>query len=129
MTLKEKIQSDRLTALKAGEKRQNLVLSTLLGELDRVAKEPTDEQVIKKVKSMIDGNIECHNEIENQYLECYLPQMLSTDELGTIIQEITIRLQISDMKGMGLVMKELQTKYPGMYDGKIASQIVKNTIS
>ena len=85
MTLKEQIQKDRVSAMKEGNKEKRLVLSTLVGELDRIDKNPTDAQVMKKVKSLIDSNIECGNESENVFLEGYLPQMLSDNELETII--------------------------------------------
>jgi len=129
MTLKEQIQKDRVTAMKEGNKEKRLVLSTLVGELDRIDKNPTDAQVIKKVKSLIDSNIECGNESENVFLEGYLPQMLSDNELETIITNYINQMSISGMSNMGKVMAYLKNQYPGKYDGKTASQLVKNVLS
>jgi len=129
MTLKEQIQNDRIVAMKAGDKRKRLVLSTLMGELDRIDKNPNDAQVIKKIKNMVDGNIECHNEMENEYLEVYLPKIMSENELAAAIQNATIKLGVDSMKGMGLIMKELQQSFPGQYDGKLASELVKKCLA
>ena len=110
MTLKEQIQKDRITAMKEGNKEKRLVLSTLIGELDRIDKNPTDAQVIKKVKSLIDSNVECGNVSENQFLEGYLPKTLSEQELDTLIVN---HINGMNLSGMNIVIGIWN--YPNLY--------------
>lgn len=137
MTLKETIQKDRMLAMKARENEKKSALTTLIGELERLTekdgktpiKNPSDAQVIAVVKKFIANNIECGTESENVHVEGYLPQMMSESELGAAIQAATIKLGVDSMKGMSLVMKELQQSFPGQYDGKVASELVKSILS
>lgn len=101
MTLKEKILKDRMNAMKEGNTNKKNVLSALIGELDRTTKDPSDAQVVNQVKKLIESNVECKNTEENQYLECYLPSMLSETELTDIIvNEITTH-GYNSIKNMG----------------------------
>ena len=63
----EKIRTDRKNAMIEKNKVKRTILTTLLGELDLMAKKPemigkelTEGDVIKKVKSLIQSNIECN---------------------------------------------------------------------
>lgn len=126
MTLKEQIQKDKLTAMKESNIEKKTVLSAVLGELDRTTKDPTDAQVISVVKKIVEANIECKNEKENQYIELYLPQTLSEENLTKIISEEVKKHGYTSMKNMGQIMTHLSYNYPGQFDGKVASNIVKN---
>lgn len=128
MNLKEKIIEDRNEAMKNQDKNKKLILNTLIGELDRITKTPTDAQVSKEVKRIIEGNIICGNLEENKYLEIYLPKMLDDSELTTAINSIITEKQITDIKSMGIVMKVLAELHPGQYDGKKASEQIKTIL-
>ena len=136
MKLFEQIKLDSTAASKAGEKEKRLLLSTLLGEIQRVEPEVidgkktwTDEQIIKVVKKMIDGNIETGKLDENAILSVYMPQSLTSEQLEVIISNLITENNYSGMKDMGKVMAYLTTNYSGQYDGKIVSGIVKSKIS
>ena len=65
---------------------------------------------------------------ERLILETYVPKMLSEDELKTIIEHLLVELNATTMKDMGRVMGELNKRYIGSVDGKVASQIIKSKL-
>lgn len=129
MKIKEKIIEDRKKAMKNGNTDQRLILSTVLGEFDRISKDPSDEQVIKVIKKIVDSNIECGTIGENKYLEIYLPKMIGEEDIKQIIIEELTRNEYSTMKDMGKVMGYLKQNYAGQYDGKLASDIIKKYLN
>ena len=66
---------------------------------------------------------------ERLILETYVPKMLSEKELKTIVEHLIIELNASTMKDMGKIMSELNKRYIGCVDGKIASTIIKSKLS
>ncbi|MCK9477720.1 MAG: GatB/YqeY domain-containing protein [Candidatus Muirbacterium halophilum] len=128
MKLIDKIKKDRILALKAKENEKKLSLSTLIGELDRKDKDPSDELVIKTIKSTIEANEQTGNLAENDILSVYLPEMFSDEELNEIISNHITENNYSGMKDMGKVMGFLK-QYTGQYDGKKASEIVRNKLN
>ena len=128
MTLKETIQADKAWAMKSSPVT-NTLLSTVLGELDRISKNPSDDQVITVIKKMIESAKECGNEHEVAFLsDRYMPKQLSLQGLHDIIKEYCNTNNITDKKQMGLVMKYLKDNYVGQYDGKVASGIFSSII-
>lgn len=128
MGLKEQIQIDRKEALIKRKTEKRKVLSTLLGELDRIDKNPSDAQIIKKIKGLIESNKLTNLIEENKYLINYLPKLMSKKEIETIIKDYINKENLSGSKGIGLVMKYLKNNYIGQYDGKIASEITKKEL-
>ena len=66
---------------------------------------------------------------ERLVLETYVPKMLSEKELKTIVEHLVLELNATSMKDMGRVMGELNKRFAGSVDGKIASILVKNKLS
>lgn len=128
MTLKEQIQKDKLSAMKEKNAEKRLVLSTLLGELDRVEKNPTDAQVIKVIKKFVEGNKQTNNTKENVFLEGYLPELITGEKLTEEITKIINITGATSMKDMGKVMGMLSKNFAGKYDGKEASGVVKKLL-
>lgn len=129
-----KIKNDANIALKTGDKDKKLILSTLIGEIQR--NEPqiinnqkiwTDDVVFKTIKTLIEANKLCNKLNENEIISIYLPNVLSNTELETIIKE-----QINNngyvIKDMGKIMKYLSTNYVSRYDGKFASELIKKML-
>lgn len=130
MNLLNKIKKDTSLALKAGKKEKKIILSTLVGEIQRLEPEVvdgektwTDEQVIKTVKKMVES---CSVE-EIEIISVYLPKMMTTEELRSFISTYIVENKLSGMKDMGKVMGQLKP-YTGQYDGKEASTIVKSLL-
>ena len=127
LTIKEKIQADKIWAMKNSPKT-NILLGTVLGELDRISKNPTDDESINVIKKMIESCIECKNMDEAFFLERYMPKSLTIEELSINIQDYCIKNSITEKRQMGLVMKYLKENFNGRYDGKLASQIISNIL-
>ena len=122
------------------------LLTTLFSEASVPGKaaqrESTDAEVIAVIKKFVKNNDECMMSagdrrdgdwcdrltIERDLLELFLPKQLSTDELKDIIGGFVAANGIAGPKGTGLVMKMLKETYDGLYDGKVASEIVKATL-
>ena len=65
---------------------------------------------------------------EQEILESFLPTQLTNDALLAIVAEFIGTNGISGPKGTGLVMKMLKEKYDGLYDGRQASEVVKQAL-
>ena len=64
-----------------------------------------------------------------KYLEFYLPEQLSNDEIETIVNKIIVDNNASSMKDMGRVMGLASKVLGGKADGKLIAQIVKEKLS
>ena len=64
-----------------------------------------------------------------KYLEFYLPEQLSNDEIETIVNKIIVDNNASSMKDMGRVMGLASEVLGGKADGKLIAQIVKEKLS
>lgn len=139
MSLLQTIKSDSLAARKSRDTATATALTTLIGELETAAKnsghEPSDAEVIAAIKKTIKnldesirvasahGNHTTAERLNDELklFEKYLPKQLSGDELEDII-DLAIA---SGAKSVGDVMKLLKTSHAGLYDGALASTILK----
>ena len=127
MTFKEKIIEDRNSALKIRDKELSALLCTVVGELDRQGKYPSDEIVLRTIKKMSESCKECGNFKDSQILEKYLPKLMNEEELTTKIKEIVCNENLTK-NDLGKVMKILKDQYANLYDGRMASQIASNIL-
>lgn len=110
------------------------LLSTIIGACEQISKEPTEEQIISVMQKMYKDNETTMKECpgsrvdiifdlteENKFLSAYLPKPLADSELIKIIKG---KLDVGD--GMPDIMKYLTANYKGRYDGKKASQFIKD---
>ncbi len=65
---------------------------------------------------------------EIEYIEPYLPEQMSEDEMHEMIQEGIEATQAEGMKDMGKLMGYLQEKVAGRIDGKTLAQAVKTAL-
>lgn len=150
MSLIEKIKQDQLAARKAKFTVVATVLTTLIGEADAIGKnagnrQPTDVEVVAILKKFI-KNLDEVIKVAGDYrdsdacdrawdekvvLQAYLPTQLCEPDLTEIIARIFIEdfNDARDPKLMGKVLGSLKAKYNGMYDGGMASKIVKEFLS
>jgi len=66
---------------------------------------------------------------ELSVLNEYLPQAMSTDELGKIVRETIAEVGATTKAQMGAVMKAVQAKVAGRADGKTLSQEVQRQLA
>lgn len=146
--LENDIKETLKKALKAGEKVKVAVMRMLISDInnkkiaDRV-KELEDEKVISVIQRMVkrykesieqfkQGNREDLVAKENEelvFLEKYLPEQLSEDQIRKIVSQSIETTGASSPKDMGKVMGDVLSRIKGRADGKIVSTIVKEFLS
>ena len=136
------IKTELLNARKEKNSFKITILSTILGDIIKIGKdkgnrETNDEESISIIKKYLTNIEECKKIVKNTSLDYifnlneekeilgkFLPKQLTNLELSDKISEITN----SGERNFGKIMGELKKKYPGLYDCKIASEIIKNII-
>ncbi len=139
----DKIKNDWIAARKAQDRIRATLLGTLVGSITtkektfNPARSLTEAEVLGEVKKMLDGVIEtgkhlrgsgrddqiAHNAIEQTVLEAYMPAQMSEAE----IEQFAVAKKADGMN-MGAIMAALKSEFPGKYDGKAASGIVKRVL-
>lgn len=130
--LQEKINADLKTAMKNQDDATKSLLRVIIGDFSRIGtpendygRSLSDEEILRLLKKFKEEAVLMNNSVEAEILDRYLPKMLSETELSEAIKEIVLEKGITDMKGMGIIMGELKKKFGSTYDGKMASQLVK----
>lgn len=147
--LAQQIVADIKDAMKAKDKAALTVLRSLKSEFQKTAIEKygadgelDDNEALAVVRRAIKQRNESaksfrdagrddlaeNEEAEIAALEKYLPQQLSEDELGKIVDEVIAEVGASSMKDMGPVMKALQGKVAGRADNASISKAVKDRL-
>lgn len=151
MTLMERIRADQLQARKKHDDVAAGLLTALIGESVMVGKnagnrESTEEEVTATVQKFLKNARETQRILSEQnqprqptaeytpldklnreimLLEDYLPQQMTAVELREIV--VAIRTE-NPSANMGVIMKHLKDNFAGRYDGKVASQVVKDVL-
>ena len=88
----------------------------------------TTQEVIQTAIKTGRTDVVNKSEHELKIIESFLPVEKTREELDSIIESF---LQETDRskKAMGIVMKKLKENFAGQYDGKVASEILKNKLS
>jgi uncharacterized protein YqeY len=152
MTLKEKIESNYKTSLKAKDKMEistyRLILSAIK-DLDIANRSGPDKKItndddIKKLlKKMIKQraeSIEIYTQNnrkdlleveqkESDLLSSFLPQQINEEETKKICIETISKLGAESIKDMGKVMGELKKKYPDNLDFAKAGPLLKELLN
>jgi len=142
MTLTDRVKSDLTTAMKAGEKERVGTLRLVLSELQKAAKEGSDDElaVLRRERkrrqeaalAFRDGGREDlagAEESEAELIEAYLPAELSDDELAALVDDAVTSTGASSPKDMGAVMKAVMTQVAGRADGRRVSERVKERLA
>ena len=152
MSLKDKIDTDYINALKSKDKIQistyRLILSGIK-DLDisnrsgSNKKDTNDEDIQKLLKKMIKQRSESIDiykknnrkdlleveEKESEILSGYLPKQLSEEETKKICIQTVSKLGASSIKDMGKVMGELKKQYADSLDFAIAGSLLKELLN
>jgi|TARA_B100000780_G_scaffold223428_1_gene162538 uncharacterized protein YqeY len=152
MTLREKIETNYKSSLKAKNKMQistyRLILSSIkdldIANRSGAEKKETDESDVKKLlKKMIKQrteSIEIYTknnrndllEIEQKefdLLSSFLPQQLNDEETKRICIETISKMGAASIKDMGKVMGELKKQYPDSLDFAKAGPLLKELLN
>jgi uncharacterized protein len=143
--LVNQIRSDMMSARKTDDAVAKSLLVTLYAETVRVGKdkrngETTDDEAVTMIKKFATNCEETQRLLEArgqsatvqrrelEILRAYLPEQLSRDELEQSIHTIVAELPEKSAKVMGKVMAELKARHGSTYDGKLASELVKEAL-
>ena len=102
----------RITDYRNTHVESRLILGVLLGEFDRVSKNPSDEECTRIIKKLIESNVLCGEFKENEILERFVPQQLCEDTIWDLIDE-------NDFATIGECMKYFKINHAGLYDGRV----------
>ncbi|WP_379550268.1 GatB/YqeY domain-containing protein [Erythrobacter sp. W53] len=151
MSIRETVQKETITAMKAGDKERTATLR-LIGakikdrdiELRTSDKKPEDDELVTSVLQKMakqrresitmyrDGGrdeLADKEEAELAVIEEFLPQMMSEEDTAAAIAAIKEELGADSMKDMGRVMGELKKRHGAVLDGSLASGMVKAALS
>ena len=143
--LKETIEKEIVTALKSGDTATLNALKSFKADYTKIAIdkrcEATDELIIdaaaKSIKQYKDAlTVMCSGgpnymdyEFRVKLLSKYLPAQLTEAEVMEIVLAAKAATGATTKKDMGKIMKEVQPKCKGKFDGKRLSEIVNGLLN
>jgi uncharacterized protein YqeY len=146
MVTKLQLDNDLKDAMRAKDEVRKRTLRMVLAAVvlaEKESRQAVDEQEIgnilrKEVKARnetiqdaeraVRDDLIQEAEAELAILNAYLPKMMSSDELKELSEKIIKELQVTEMKEMGQVMKEIMARSEGRADGNTASAIVRELL-
>ena len=149
MSLKEKLQNDLTTAMRARDEIKSSTIRMILTSIKneevsgKEARELSDAEVItvlsreaKKRREAAEAFDQAgakdradQERAEGVVIAEYLPKQLSDDEIKALIAEAIAETGANSPTQMGLVMKSLQPKTAGKADGGLVSSLVKAALA
>jgi uncharacterized protein len=142
MAILERIKDDMQSAMRAGERERVGALRLVLSELQKAAKEGSDDELAvlrRERKRRLEaagayreaGHDERAGgeEAEAQLIGSYLPAELSDQELEQIVRQAVLDSGASSAKDMGVAMKQAMAAVDGRADGKRVSGLVRAALA
>jgi uncharacterized protein YqeY len=141
MSVLEQVQADVRAAMKAGDRERAGALRMVVDALQKDAKLGDGDEVAvlqRERKKRLEA-AEAYGEagraeqastenFEAELIEGYLPQQLSDEELGELVDAAVAETGASEQKQMGQVMGALMPKLGGRADGKRVSAAVRERL-
>ena len=146
MSLFDTIQSDMYAAMKSGDKHKTgtlrVALSTLKDKKIEKREDLTDVEAIKIIQNLVKQRKEAadiykengrndlmdNENAELEILNAYLPQMMSEDDLRTLVKKVVEDTGALNLSDIGKVMPEVMKQSAGKADGKMAQSIVRDLL-
>jgi uncharacterized protein YqeY len=141
MASEGEIQRDLSAAMKAREMERVYVLRGVLAaiknvKVDKQVAELPEADVAALIRKEVSKRVEAadfaeksgrtelvaQNRSEQAILEAYLPPQMNAARLETVIRELAGELGSS---AIGPIMAKLKERYPGQYDGRLASELAR----
>ena len=142
MSLADTVKQDLAAAMKAGEKDRVGALRLVLSELQKAAKEGSDDELAvlrrerkrrhESARAFRDGGrpeLADAEESEAVIIEAYLPAELSDQELREIVERAVAESGAQAPSDMGRVMKAAMPVVAGRADGKRVSALVQEALA
>jgi uncharacterized protein len=131
-----------VVAMKAGEKDRVTTLRLVLSELQKAAKEGSEDELAvmrRERKRRLEAarayreagreDLAGGEEAEGELIGAYLPVELSDDELQAIVEQAVRESGAESAKDMGRVMKQAVAAVAGRADGKRVSNLVRASLN
>lgn len=146
MSLKEQLQNDIKTAMREGETVKRDALRMLMAAIKQTEVDggkPLDDTgvtdlLMKQVKLRRESIADFEKggrpeqaekeKVEIAIIEQYLPQMMSREEVQTIVAAAIQHLNITSSKEMGRLMGHLMPQVKGKADGRMVNEVVKELL-
>lgn len=141
MAIVDQVKTDLQGAMRAGEKERVGALRLVLSELQKAAKEGSDDELtvlrrerkrrLEAAKAYRDGGREdlaSSEEAEGELIGAYLPAELSEDALREIVEQAVRESGAQSVKDMGQAMKQAMVAVDGRADGKRVSGMVRASL-
>ena len=138
MAIAEQIKVDLTGAMRAGEKERVGALRLVLSELQKAAKEGSDDELtvlrrerkrrLEAAQQFRDGGrdeLAAGEESEAELIAGYLPAELSDDQLRAIVEQAVRDSGAESIKDMGRAMGKAMAAVDGRADGGRVSGLVK----
>lgn len=129
----DKIKEYRLNYRKNKNETGSAFFTFIQGEMERVAKDPTDEQalkILKKIKTAVGEQPDtptkyAEDAMISTLLTEFEPRQLTEDEIRFHIQQ-TMNANVDPQPAnIGQVQKFFRDYFPGQYDGATVTRIFK----
>ena len=142
MAILEEIKDDLKGAMRAGEKEKVGALRLVLSELQKAAKEGSEDELsvlrrerkrrleaAKAYREAGRDELASGEEVEADLISGYLPAELSEDELRAIVEQAVRDSGAESVKDMGMAMKQVMAAVDGRADGSRVSGLVRASLS
>jgi uncharacterized protein len=142
MALVDSVKDDLTAAMKAGEKERVDALRLVLSELQKAAKDGSDDEIsvlrrerkrrIEAATAFRDagrGELADGEEREAAIIQGYLPAELGDDELRAIVEAAIAETGANSPKDLGQVMKLAMSRTGGRADGKRVSAVAREALT
>jgi uncharacterized protein YqeY len=142
MSILDGVQADLRSAMRAGDKARVGALRLVLSELQKAAKEGSDDELavlrrerkrrVEAARAYRDGGREdlaATEEAEGELIAGYLPAELSEAELSAIVAQAVRDSGAESAKDMGQAMKSAMAVVDGRADGKRVSALVRAALA
>jgi uncharacterized protein YqeY len=151
MDILKKINEDLITSMKSKEEGSELLVLTLRMikaaiKNAEIAKRGKGDLIEEDIISVLSAMVKQRKESVEQYqkanrndlaekedseiaiIQAYLPKQLTSEEIAEIIRSTIQEANVTGIKEMGRLMKELMPKVKGKADGKLVNQMAKEIL-
>jgi uncharacterized protein YqeY len=142
MAILEEIRNDLTSAMRAGEKDKVGALRLVLSELQKAAKEGSEDELTvlrRERKRRLEAarayreagrdDLAAGEEAEGELISSYLPAELSDEALKEIVAQAVRDSGAESQKDMGRAMKQAMAAVDGRADGNRVSGLVRASLS
>ncbi len=146
MSLKERLQKERIAAMRAKDTATRNAIGLLLAAIkqeevdgqatldDKAVTAVLLKQAKQRRESIADyekagrAEMAASEQAELTIIETYLPQQMGREEIAALATDVIAELGVSDMKGMGKIMGQLMPKLKGQADGRLVNEVVRELL-